>query len=58
MTEPQHDERLARRIRVAEDHQRPRTNPDDERVVVRPRAIQEDDVENNQSSAAPTRDGN
>ena len=41
-------ERRARRVRAAEDRQRPRANTEDERDAVRPRAMQQDDVENNQ----------
>ena len=49
MMEMQHDERLARRVPAAEDRKRPRVNAEDERDAVRPRAMQQDDVENEQS---------
>ena len=49
MMEMQHDERLARRVQAAEDRKRPRANAKDERDAVRPRAMQQDDVENEQS---------
>ena len=58
MTEMQHDERLARRVQAAEDRKRPRANPDDERDAVRSRAMQDDDVEFNQSSEETSGDGN
>ena len=50
-TEMQHDEWLARRIQAAVDRNRPRANPEDERNAVRPRAMQQDDVQSNQTSA-------
>ena len=46
----QHDERLARRAHAAVDRKRPRANAEDERDAVRPRAMQQDDVEDTQSS--------
>ena len=54
----QHNERLVRRVQAAEDRKRPRANPVDERDAVRPRATQEDDVQNNQYSAKTSGDGN
>ena len=56
MTDMQQCERLARRVQALEDRKRPRPNPDDERDAVRPRAMQEDDVDKNQSSAVPIGD--
>ena len=46
----QHDERLARRAHAAVDRKRLRANAEDERDAVRPRAMQQDDVEDTQSS--------
>ena len=42
----------------AEERKRPRANPGDERDAVRPRAMQGCDVENNQSSAETSGNGN
>ena len=51
MTEMQHDERLLRRVQAVEDSKRRRPNAEGERDAVRPRSMEQDDVENNQSSA-------
>ena len=58
MTEMQHDERHARRVQAGDDRKRPHSTLDDERDAVRPRAMQEDDVENHLSSAEPSGDEN
>ena len=50
MTEMQHDERFARRVQATKDRKSSCAYPDDERYAVSSRAMQEDDIENNQSS--------
>ena len=50
-TEMHHDERLVRRVQAVEDSKRRRPYAEVRRDAVRPRSMQQDDVENNQSSA-------
>ena len=58
MTEKQHDERLVRRAQAVEGRKRRRPYAEGKRDAVRPRSMQQDDVENNQSSAEPGGDRN
>ena len=49
MREMQHDERQVRRVQAVEDRKRRRPNAEGKRDAVRPRSMQQDDVENNES---------
>ena len=58
MTEMKHDERLVRRVQAVDDRKRRLPNAEGKRDAVRPRSMQQDDVENNQSSEEPGIDRN